>query len=154
MCIRDRFNALTLGNNLIYGNFTHFWHVHSFVLKLQKLHIVLSVPFPLQLLRVTSIYWVRLKKQILETPTIVIASFKQVMTNMCTLFVALLRKGKVCNKRLPRIPLWKLLAQRKTAKYASMRILRIIAYLSMQELLLLMICPSHSIHQWEVVCTL
>ena len=26
-------------------------------------------------------------------------------------------------------------------------------YLSMQELLLLIICPSHSIHQWEIVCT-
>ena len=37
----------------------------------------------------------------------------------------------------------KKVAQRKIAKTASMRILRIIAYLSMQELLLLIICPSH-----------
>ena len=60
-------------------------------LKLQKLPVVLSVPFSLQLLKVTSIYWVRLKKQqILETPTILIASFKQVMTNLCALFVTFL----------------------------------------------------------------
>ena len=133
----------------------HTWHLHSFVLKLQKVPIAISVPFSLQLLKVTSIYWVRLKRlQILQTPTILIASFKQVMTNLCALFVTLLRKGKVCNKHLPISPLWKLLAQRKTAKNASMRMLTIIAYLSMQELLLLIICPSHSIHQWEIVCTL
>ena len=131
------------------------WHLHSFVLKLQKVPMVISVPFSLQLLKVTSIYWVRLKEQqILETPTILIASFKQVMTNLCALFVTLLRKGKVCIKPLPVSPMWRLLAQRKTAKNASMRILTIIAYLSMQELLLLIICPSHSIHQWEIVCTL
>ena len=35
-----------------------------------------------------------------------------------------------------------------------MGILRIIAYLSMQELVLLIIPPSHSIHQWEIVCAL
>ena len=131
------------------------WHLHSFVLKLQKVPMVISVPFSLQLLKVTSIYWVRLKEQqILETPTILIASFKQVMTNLCALFVTLLRKGKVFIKPLPVSPMWRLLAQRKTAKNASMRILTIIAYLSMQELLLLIICPSHSIHQWEIVCTL
>jgi len=124
-------------------------------LKLQKLSIVISVPFSFQLLKVTSIYWVRLKKQqILETPTILNASFKQVMTNLCSLFVTFLRKGKVCKKHLPVSPLWKLLTQRKIAKNASMWILRIIAYLSMQELVLLIICPSHSIHQWEIVCTL
>ena len=131
------------------------WHLHSFVLKLEKVPMVISVPFSLQLLKVTSIYWVRLKKlQILQTPTILIASFKQVMTNLCALFVTLLRKGKVCIKPLPVSPIWRLLAQRKTEKNASMRILTIIAYLSMQELLLLIICPSHSIHQWEIVCTL
>ena len=131
------------------------WHLHSFVLKLQKVPMVISVPFSLQLLKVTSIYWVRLKEQqILETPTILIASFKQVMTNLCAFFVTLLRKGKVCIKPLPVSPMWRLLAQRKTAKNASMRILTIIAYLSMQELLLLIICPSHSIHRWEIVCTL
>ena len=43
------------------------------------------ISFPLQLLKVTPIYWVQLKKQqILETPTILNASFKQVMTNMST----------------------------------------------------------------------
>ena len=95
----QRFNALSLENNLIYSNVTHFWDLRSFVLKLQKVPIVMSVPFSLQLLRVTSIYWVRLKKQqILETPTILIASFKQVMAKLCALFVTLLRK--VCNKRL------------------------------------------------------
>ena len=131
------------------------WHLHSFVLKLEKVPMVISVPFSLQLLKVTSIYWVRLKEQqILETPTILIASFKQVMTNLCVLFVILLRKGKVCIKPLPVSPMWRLLAQRKTEKNASMRVLTIIAYLSMQELLLLIICPSHSIHQWEIVCTL
>lgn len=131
------------------------WHLHSFVLKLEKVPMVISVPFSLQLLKVTSIYWVLLKEQqILETPTILIASFKQVMTNLCALFVTLLRKGKVCIKPLPVSPMWRLLAQRKTEKNASMRILTIIAYLSMQELLLLIICPSHSIHQWEIVCTL
>ena len=131
------------------------WHLHSFVLKLQKVPMVISVPFSLQLLKVTSIYWVRLKEQqILETPTILIASFKQVMTNLCAFFVTLLRKGKVCIKPLPVSPMWRLLALRKTAKNASMRILTIIAYLSMQELLLLIICPSHSIHRWEIVCTL
>ena len=131
------------------------WHLHSFVLKLEKVPMVISVPFSLQLLKVTSIYWVRLKRlQILQTPTILIASFKQVMTNLCALFVTLLRKGKVCIKPLPVSPMWRLLAQRKTEKNASMRILTIIAYLSMQELLLLIICPSHSIHQWEIVCTL
>jgi len=36
------------------------------------------------------------------------------------------------------------LAQRKIAKNASVQILRIIAYLSMQELLLVIICPSHA----------
>ena len=131
------------------------WHLHSFVLKLEKVPMVISVPFSLQLLKVTSIYWVLLKRlQILQTPTILIASFKQVMTNLCALFVTLLRKGKVCIKPLPVSPMWRLLAQRKTEKNASMRILTIIAYLSMQELLLLIICPSHSIHQWEIVCTL
>ena len=93
------------------------WHLHSFVLKLQKVPMVISVPFSLQLLKVTSIYWVRLKEQqILETPTILIASFKQVMTNLCALSVTLLRKGKVCIKPLPVSPMWRLLAQRKTAK--------------------------------------
>jgi len=114
-----------------------------FCTKITKVPIVISVPFSLQLLKITSIYWVQLKKQqILETPTILIASFKQVMTNLCVLFVTRLRKGEVCNKCLPVSPLWKLFAQRKIAKNPSMLILRIIAYLSKQELLLLIIILS------------
>ena len=48
----------------------------------------------------------------------------------------------------------KIVGTKKNRKNVSVRILRIIAYLGMQELLLLIICPSHSIHQWEIVCTM
>ena len=44
----------------------------------------------------------------------------------------------------------KIVGTKKNRKNVSVRILRIIAYLGMQELLLLIICPSHSIHQWEI----
>ena len=48
----------------------------------------------------------------------------------------------------------KIVGTKKNRKNASVRILRIIAYLSMQELLPLIICPSHSIHHWEIVGTM
>ena len=122
MCLFDYyiffhgFNALTLENNFIYSNVYTFDICALWYFKITKVTYSYISSFFISAVE----GYIHLLSPIKKAAnsgnnnySILNASFKQVMTNLCALFVTLLRKGKVCNKHQPPV---KIVGTKKNSK--------------------------------------